>query len=73
MVDASTSQAADMEQQDEPVAEGPHRNWWKFAGKALLFVLLGLILLIGAVLIGCLLYTTPSPRDRTRSRMPSSA
>ena len=21
----------------------------------------------------CLLYTTPSPRDRTRSRMPSSA
>ena len=22
---------------------------------------------------GCLLYTTPSPRDRTRSRMPSSA
>ena len=33
----------------------------------------------GAVLIfqrsgnGCLLYTSPSPRDRTRSRMPSSA
>ena len=27
-----------------------------------------------AVLIGdCLLYTSPSPRDRTRSRMPSSA
>ena len=25
------------------------------------------------VLIGCLLYTSPSPRDRTRSRMPSSA
>ena len=24
-------------------------------------------------LIGCLLYTSPSPRDRTRSRMPSSA
>ena len=22
---------------------------------------------------GCLLYTSPSPRDRTRSRMPSSA
>ena len=28
--------------------------------------------LIGAIL-GCLLYTSPSPRDRTRSRMPSSA
>ena len=29
----------------------------------------------GATVIvqGCLLYTSPSPRDRTRSRMPSSA
>jgi len=26
-----------------------------------------------AMCIGCLLYTSPSPRDRTRSRMPSSA
>ena len=26
-----------------------------------------------AVFLGCLLYTSPSPRDRTRSRMPSSA
>ena len=26
-----------------------------------------------AVVINCLLYTSPSPRDRTRSRMPSSA
>ena len=25
------------------------------------------------VRMGCLLYTSPSPRDRTRSRMPSSA
>ena len=29
------------------------------------------ILLVGDSL--CLLYTSPSPRDRTRSRMPSSA
>ena len=28
---------------------------------------------ISAVLTVCLLYTSPSPRDRTRSRMPSSA
>ena len=28
---------------------------------------------IGEVLRDCLLYTSPSPRDRTRSRMPSSA
>eukprot|EP00657_Telonema_sp_P-1_P000808 TRINITY_DN11607_c0_g1_i1.p1 TRINITY_DN11607_c0_g1~~TRINITY_DN11607_c0_g1_i1.p1 ORF type:complete len:221 (-),score=87.99 TRINITY_DN11607_c0_g1_i1:40-702(-) len=27
----------------------------------------------GQVAINCLLYTSPSPRDRTRSRMPSSA
>ena len=26
-----------------------------------------------ALMEGCLLYTSPSPRDRTRSRMPSSA
>ena len=25
------------------------------------------------LLVSCLLYTSPSPRDRTRSRMPSSA
>ena len=28
---------------------------------------------IGTFRTGCLLYTSPSPRDRTRSRMPSSA
>ena len=28
---------------------------------------------IGGWFITCLLYTSPSPRDRTRSRMPSSA
>ena len=32
----------------------------------------GAALKIGQVL-SCLLYTSPSPRDRTRSRMPSSA
>ena len=29
--------------------------------------------LVLALDISCLLYTSPSPRDRTRSRMPSSA
>ena len=28
---------------------------------------------LGLPFISCLLYTSPSPRDRTRSRMPSSA
>ena len=31
------------------------------------------IQLIGAVLLSCLLYTSPSPRDKRQSRMPSSA
>ena len=31
------------------------------------------ILLYSFLLLACLLYTSPSPRDRTRSRMPSSA
>ena len=35
------------------------------------FALAEALALFGLVL--CLLYTSPSPRDRTRSRMPSSA
>ena len=31
------------------------------------------VALIGGSALSCLLYTSPSPRDRTRSRMPSSA
>ena len=41
------------------------------------FHLIGLAILGGSVVIGdfrlCLLYTSPSPRDRQKSRMPSSA
>ena len=33
----------------------------------------GIIRRIGAVFDPCLLYTSPSPRDRQKSRMPSSA
>ena len=34
---------------------------------------LGYLLESNSRILGCLLYTSPSPRDRTRSRMPSSA
>ena len=34
---------------------------------------LACMLIIGDKCVVCLLYTSPSPRDRTRSRMPSSA
>ena len=40
--------------------------------KLILFVLSFIIIFSGWYL-NCLLYTSPSPRDRTRSRMPSSA
>ena len=39
----------------------------------LLFLLVLFVLLAAMLGGGCLLYTSPSPRDRTRSRMPSSA
>ena len=38
------------------------KTWWKMHGN-----------LVTTVVTVCLLYTSPSPRDRTRSRMPSSA
>ena len=46
-----------------------------FFNAAGLFVLIGaeFIAMILVVVYVCLLYTSPSPRDRTRSRMPSSA
>ena len=35
--------------------------------------MLSVVVAVVVVHCGCLLYTSPSPRDRTRSRMPSSA
>ena len=45
--------------------------WQYAAGGALLIALL--LQMTHERLTVCLLYTSPSPRDRTRSRMPSSA
>ena len=41
--------------------------------KKLLVAVLLLTVAVLALVGSCLLYTSPSPRDRTRSRMPSSA
>ena len=41
-------------------------NYWQ-----LTFLILGILIIL--MNIGCLLYTSPSPRDATLSRMPSSA
>ena len=48
----------------ERVELRPGNRCARFAGEAPIEALL---------VDGCLLYTSPSPRDRTRSRMPSSA
>ena len=39
----------------------------------MLWVIGGIAALCGALSYACLLYTSPSPRDATLSRMPSSA
>ena len=41
--------------------------------KTLYYCLVSVLIFIIVLLSGCLLYTSPSPRDRQKSRMPSSA
>ena len=47
-----------------------HWSWWDYRNNAFE---LNKGWRIDHIYISCLLYTSPSPRDRTRSRMPSSA
>ena len=68
-----------------PAAEvmAKHRSWipthpqWSNYPEALTVlpfqIFLKNTLIVTVLAIICLLYTSPSPRDRTRSRMPSSA
>ena len=51
------------------------KAYWGFECSGLMHVGIGLIpgTKIRDMIEACLLYTSPSPRDRTRSRMPSSA
>ena len=46
-----------------------------FAQRQLQWIVAGTVAMLACALLNyrCLLYTSPSPRDRTRSRMPSSA
>ena len=48
------------------LSAGPTRFW---QGQLINFFIMAVL----AMSYDCLLYTSPSPRDRTRSRMPSSA
>ena len=56
-----------------PNATVPRSKNWSGIGLILSRVVLGSILFVIGGLNGCLLYTSPSPRDRQKSRMPSSA
>ena len=47
-------------------------NIAKFSKKHMLQYAI-LVVIVVYIIYYCLLYTSPSPRDRTRSRMPSSA
>jgi len=51
---------------EEKVIVTPKEEFKGKTGQGVLFTLL-------VIINTCLLYTSPSPRDRTRSRMPSSA
>ena len=48
-------------------------NRTKYFSTFLAFLLAGTSFAMAAQLLTCLLYTSPSPRDRQKSRMPSSA
>src|SRR5664280_1626343 len=47
--------------------------WLRIPAPALFLIVAAVVALFLPALGPCLLYTSPSPRDRTRSRMPSSA
>ena len=59
---------------EHPVAQGVVQAFSVFLDTFVICTCTALLILLsGFYTPGCLLYTSPSPRDRTRSRMPSSA
>ena len=57
-------------------------KWWALVLEGIAAIIFGLFaffrpgITVGALIVlfaACLLYTSPSPRDRQKSRMPSSA
>ena len=63
-------------EQGRETIDGPERVWMRIAELATTTVERLAVQTLGVVVLAlviCLLYTSPSPRDRTRSRMPSSA
>ena len=52
---------------------GAHAHWWDFIAPSFADDYFLVAPTLSGMGDSCLLYTSPSPRDRTRSRMPSSA
>ena len=48
-------------------------QWFNCVAYSTLAALLGRMIIFPAGVLACLLYTSPSPRDKRQSRMPSSA
>ena len=65
--------------QKKDVAEIVTKNLGLYSIACIMYLLCGFVLMypsgswFDGSFLSCLLYTSPSPRDRTRSRMPSSA
>ena len=53
----------------KPIETKANKQWWIVFTISLMMFLWGL----GWIIYTCLLYTSPSPRDLSTSRMPSSA
>ena len=75
---AFANQPKDWQLGFQEAASSTMRDIVNFHDKILLPIIIAisvfvLFLMVYACIRFCLLYTSPSPRDRTRSRMPSSA
>ena len=55
------------------IVEGDMPKWWNIAFGVSFVLMLMSFGYIGYLVTTCLLYTSPSPRDKRQSRMPSSA
>ena len=70
-----TSPVIDLSGADQPILEFYYHMFGRDIGELRMDVFSGGVWNLDVItpLIGCLLYTSPSPRDQRGSRMPSSA
>ena len=74
MIEAFADQPKDWQLGFQNPASDGMRDIVNFHNNLLLPIIIAIsVFVLFLMLYACLLYTSPSPRDRTRSRMPSSA